>query len=717
MKKKASRIKDRSKRQKPYTSIKTRATREKPYLLKGVLKRHSEGFGFVIPEDRGHPDIYIPSTQVGSALSEDQVEVLVYKKRNSQERNSRKVVGLIKSILKRDREFITGFVEFNRDQAFIARHNLDFSQALPLQCPKDKTFKEGDYVKARILYKSRLKDLDLYSGFPFQIELSDNLGSLSHSASDDRKRIMAEYDLPFDFSKEVLDQARSLPNEVKERDYQDRKDLRSKSFITIDGASAQDFDDAILVEKKADIYKLYVAIADVSYYVEEGSSLDQSAFERGNSSYFPDFCIPMLPEKLSNELCSLKENEDRLVMVQEMSFNLKGELVQSQLYPSVIRSQKRLTYTQVQNLLDSFKKTRPSSSHQAEIQEGSSYIDSLKLAQSLTQVLIQKHKRNEGFDLDIPETLIILDSKGEAKDLVRETRLFSHKMIEHFMLACNQAVSVFLTQRQAPFIYRVHESPKKTQLAVLEMFAKSLSFSKAVQSRKEILSFLNQHKNHERKHLIHKLFLRSMSQARYSSFNKGHYGLNFKLYTHFTSPIRRYSDLIVHRLVKEVLHQDHLKLSEKNNSKNLKKTKSFKNKKASLSQKSKIIQDELEKKASWLSTREQKSVKAERRIKNIKSARFLKTFVGETRSGFISSITSFGAFITLEDFFVEGLVRFRELKGFWEADEMGLKAENKRTNYQIKFGDPVKVLVQAVCVETGQIDLKIQTHKEKKLSY
>ena len=840
---------------------KNRVLREKPYLVKGIIKRHSEGFGFVIPEDKEHSDIYIPSTQIGSALSQDKVEVLVYKTRGP-----RAVVGLVQSILKRDKIFVTGFIEIKRDQVFITRHNLGFSQSLPLTYSKFKKFKEGDYVRARILYQTQdlepskkqkrttkqlalqdskaskkqrrttkqpvlnEKDLDFESSvFPFQIELSDNLGSMSGSAKEDRKRVMAEYELAFDFNEEVEQQANSFPNEVRKKDFEERKDLREKAFITIDGETAKDFDDAILVEKKAGGYKLYVAIADVSYYVTEGSPLDESAFQRGNSTYFPDFCIPMLPEKLSNGLCSLKEQEDRLVMVQEMDFDLKGGLVQSQVYPSVIRSKKRLTYNQVESFLEedsrksedtqlksssqvesfleedsrksedtqlkatsqvesfseedsrksedtqlkatsqieSFSEedsrksedTQLKSSSQVESfseedsrksedtqlkatsqvesvsEEGKfsqselkkgirtpnnpDYFESLKHAKSLTQILIQKHKRNQGFDLDIPETRVILDNEGETTSLLKEKRLFSHKMIEHFMLACNQAVSFFLEQYHVPFIYRVHESPKKTKLMSLEMFAKSLSFSKSVKSREEILYFLNHHIDHKRVHLIHKLFLRSMSQARYSGFNQGHYGLNYKLYTHFTSPIRRYSDLLIHRLVKKTLdHKVQLTPSHKEGEgfaldqmtqKKKRKNQKFKSK-ALLVNKQKRTQEELEKKASWLSAREQKSVKAERRIKDIKLARYLKAHVGETCLGFVSSVVPFGMFITLEDFFVEGLVRFQDMKGYWELDELGLRVVNRKTNYQIKFGDSVEVLVKSACPETGQIDLKLERH-------
>ncbi|MBC6416147.1 MAG: VacB/RNase II family 3'-5' exoribonuclease [Bdellovibrionales bacterium] len=686
-------------------------SKKSSYLLRGILKRHPDGFGFVIPEDSKHPDIYIPLTQIGSALNNDQVDVLVYEKKK---KSTRAFTGYIQAIVKRDREHVVGFFEFQKNRAFLVRHNLGFSQALPLICPKKIPVKAGDFIKARILFhekpfmqlgkrlkksqkhvKGFEKNLKILRSaslnqkssesqktldFPFKIELIKNLGSLSFSAKDDIKRIMAEYDLPFEFPSEVLNSLKALPKTVRKKDYDDRKDLRSKPFVTIDGATAQDFDDAIYVEKHPNFYKLYVAIADVSYYVQENSPLDQCAFERGNSYYFPNFCIPMLPEKLSHDLCSLKEKEDRLVMVQEIDFNFQGQIIQKDIYPSVIKSQKRLTYGQVQDLLDKECFSEP-------------YRNSLKQSKALAQILIQKHKRKLGFDLEIPETLVLVNEEGEPEDILKEARLFSHKMIEQFMLACNQVVSAFLEKHNISFTYRIHEAPEKDKLATLEKFARSLSFLKSFKSRKNILHFLNQYKNHSKISLIHKLFLRSMSQARYSSFNKGHYGLNFKSYTHFTSPIRRYNDLLIHRLVKKVLNQ---------------KSGQFKGN---------LLQKELEKKAVYLSAREQKSVKAERKIKDIKSARFLKSYVGDCLSGSISSLTPFGIFITLKDFFVEGLIRYQDMKGFWETDETCLFAKNRKTGFKIQMGDSVDVLIKASHIQKGQIDLKLLNHKGKEFFY
>ncbi|MCY4322013.1 MAG: ribonuclease R [Bdellovibrionaceae bacterium] len=679
--------------------------------IEGILKRHPDGFGFVIPDDKNHPDIYIPSTKIGSALTNDRVEVLVYKKKRG---STNAYFGFIQNILKRNKEYVVGTVEIKNNQVFIINHNLSFFHAISLSNPKKILFKKGDYVKAKIKFPNikslKKKTRFLKQDFFFKADLSENLGSISDSAKDDVKRIMSEYDIPFDFPSVVLKSANQLPENVRKKDYFDRKDLRQKAFVTIDGATAQDFDDAIFVERHKAFYRLYVAIADVSYYVKEDSELDRSALERGNSSYFPNFCSPMLPEKLSNDLCSLKEGEDRLVMVQEMDFDFQGEMKSSSLYSAVIKSHKRLNYGQTQEILDQFFNVKEFPEKESDSK--TDYFESLKQAQKLAQILIQKHIKELGFDLEIPETLIVLDQYGEPQDILKEQRLFSHKMIEHFMLSANKAVSAFLEKKQMPLIYRIHESPDPDKLKILQKFSKVLGFSKSLSSRKNFIQFLNQHKNHEKSSLLYKLTLRSMAQARYSAFNKGHYGLNFKSYTHFTSPIRRYCDLQIHRLIKKALGE-----GKAQNNLNIK----FQvKKKLKLSTKDSVKNyfiKELDKQASFISSREQNSVKAERKIKDIKSARFLKKYIGENLKGSVSSITNFGLFISLNTFFVEGLVRYQDMKGFWEIDEFQIYAKNKRSGYLIQLGDEVEVLVTACNVQTGQIDLQLLSHKGKVFNF
>ena len=684
--------------------------------IEGILKRHPDGFGFVIPDDKSHPDIYIPSAKIGSALTNDRVEALVYQKRKGGDRS---YYGSITNILKRDKKFVVGVFDNSKNQACLSSHNLDFLAVVPLSNPKKISVKKGDYVKAKIQFQKfssfKQKTRFLKQDSFLTAELSENLGSVGSSAKDDVKRIMAEYDIPFDFSSSVLKEVSRLPDQVREKDFSDRIDLRQKAFVTIDGAAAMDFDDAVFVERHKSFYRLYAAIADVSYYVQEDSELDKSAFERGNSSYFPRFCSPMLPEKLSNHLCSLKEGEDRLVMVQEMDFDFQGERKRSKLYPSVIKSQKRLTYGQAQELLDQFSSVPPAANGAGSFSKGltleepalrsasqSGYALSLKHAKELAQILIKKHVEELAFDLDIPETLILVDSQGEPKDILKDQRLFSHKMIEQFMLSANKAVSAFLEKKKQPLMYRIHESPDPDKLKILEKFSQALGFSKPLKSRKNFVQFLSRYKNHEKSSLIYKLTLRSLSQARYSAFNKGHYGLNFKSYTHFTSPIRRYCDLQIHRLIKQALAGDSpQKLSPYERKADMKKDlKPY-------------FEKDLEQKAGFISAREQNSVKAERRIKDIKSARFLKKYVGESLEGSVSSVTGFGLFISLKAFFVEGLVRYQDMRGFWEADEFQLFAKNKHSSYRIQLGDEVEVLVTACHSQTGQVDFKLLSHKGK----
>ena len=633
-------------------------------LLEGVLKRHPEGFGFFIPDDKNHPDVYIPSGKIGSALTNDRVRVLIQPKRG---RRPQSFYGSVHTVLKREKEFVVGSFKIKLDQMVIRNHNLTCSMDIPVSNPKKIPVKEEDCVKARIRFSPKAKPF-------FRGELTANFGRISSSAKDDVKRIMADYNIPFDFPEEVLKEVEGLPDEVREKDCFDRTDLRDKAFVTIDGATAQDFDDAICVEKHSQSCRLYVAIADVSYYVQEDSSLDKEAFERGNSSYFPGFCSPMLPEKLSNDLCSLKPDVSRLAMVQEMDFDFQGELIKAKVYPAVIKSQKRLTYGQAQDVLDGLSSLK------------GEYLESLKSAQSLAQILLKQHNKGQAFNLDIPESLVLVDERGETQSIIKEKRLFSHLMIEQFMLSANKAVSAFLEKRKTPLLYRIHESPEEDKLKNLQKFSKMLGFSQSFKSRKNFFRFLNQYESHKRIELIHKLVLRSLSQARYSAFNKGHYGLNFSSYTHFTSPIRRYCDLLIHRLIKRAL----------SNSGDVKPV---------------FSQKEMEKKAVFISQKEQNSVKAERRITDIKKARFLKQHVGKSFSGYVSSISSFGLFVTLRNFEAEGLIRFQDLPGFWETDEFQLYAKNKRNAYQIRFGDEVEVLICASNVSTGNVDMRLLSHK------
>ena len=629
-------------------------------ILQGTIKKHPEGFGFVIPDDNSHPDIYVPSTLINSAFTNDIVTVSVQRRKGEPD----KFYGAVESIVKRHKEFAVGVYEIIDDTEVIQKHNISCNKPIIVQNPNSIPISERDYIKVKITqYPDNRNDL---IG-----EVVKNLGPITSSAQDDIKRTLSEYDIPLDFPDEVLEELNQIPDTVREEDFADRKDLRDKNFVTIDNKTAKDFDDAIYVEKQDFGYRLFVAIADVSYYVKENSLLDKESFARGNSTYLPDFCVPMLPEKLSNELCSLNPLQTRLVMVSELDYDFKGDVITSQTYPSVIISKKRLTYDEVENMLNGT----------LEFEEG---LEFLKSAQDLAKILMKEHYKTGALNLEIEETTIVINDLGEPIDFIKEKRLFSHQLIEQFMLAANKSISAFLEKNKIPLMYRIHEDPKEDKLKHLETFSKTLGHLENLDSRKNIISFLSKYKDHEKSPIINKLVLQSLSQARYSAYNKGHYGLNFKSYTHFTSPIRRYCDLMIHRFIKQAIDKsDQSCLNEK----------------------------EIEEQALSISGREQNSVKAERQVKDIKKARFLSQHLGENFSGVISSITSFGIFISLKDFDVEGLIRLRELPEHWIVDEINLSMTAKGSGYTMKFGDEVEIQVVATNPLAGNIDFELLTHK------
>ncbi len=659
----------------------------KKTILQGVIRRHPDGFGFLIPDDSSHPDVFIPSGGIGSAMTNDRVEISVQKRRG----RGNLYFGAVEAVLKRFREFAAGPYESLRGgegesaggggsaeswAGALFSHNLSGGQAIMVSNPRGLAVKQGDWIRAQITSWPE-------EGRPFAGEITENLGAISSSAADDCKRVLAERDIPFEFPEDVRREAALIPDEVQESDFSGRKDLRGKSFVTIDGADAKDFDDAIYAEARPFGFRLWTAIADVSHYVAEGSALDKEAFERGNSSYLPGFCAPMLPEKLSNGLCSLNPGRARLAMIGEMDFSSKGRMIRSELYPGVIKSRRRLTYGEAQEMLDGFRPMKGPDG------EGLSF---LKEAERLARLLCKKTSRGGALDLDIPETVVIVSQKGEPADLLRERRLFTHKMIEQFMLAANTAASAFLEKNRLPLMYRIHEGPKKEKLLQLEAFSRTLGFARPLDSRKRLIQFLAGFQDHSKKALISRLVLRALSQARYSAKNLGHYGLNFKSYTHFTSPIRRYCDLVIHRQIKQALAGREKPPGRRGPG-----------------------PEEMEKTAAFISHREQNAVKAERQAKDIKKARFLAPYMGRKFSGVISSVTSFGLFAALDDFDVEGLARFRELPGQWIADEVNLRAVSKRSGFTLKFGDKVEVQLAAARPLSGELDFKLISHEGRPL--
>ena len=495
----------------------------------------------------------------------------------------------------------------------------------------------------------------------------------------DNESFLKEYKIPHVFKSKKLENL-----VVSEKDLEKREDLTSLPFVTIDGLQAKDYDDAIYVESTKTGWVLYVSIADVDFYVKEGTPLDQEAFERGNSTYFPDFVSPMLPFYLSQDLCSLNPHERRLTMTAQLFLDSKGNIEKSLFYESYIVNHARLTYEQAQDIID----------QKQSFDLPSDLVESVQKASQLAKILFEKRIKEGSLNLDIPETEIKLDAKGNPIDIFQFKRLFSHQVIEEMMLACNKAVGEFLNQKKIPSIYRLHDVPETENIDHLKKFIKSID-SSLIPDKKEntsqisfqqyLSNLIQNTKNHPQKNILHHLVLRSLPQACYGSYNRGHFGLGFEFYTHFTSPIRRYSDLIVHRILKNVLG-------------------------ISKQQKTK---DELEKQAQWLTQCEQRSMQAERKIESIKKAQFMSQYLGEEFQGMISSITQFGFFVTLNKFDVDGLIHVRSLKGRWNFIPSQLLLRGQSSGYKFKQGDVVLVQVASTFQEKGQIDFKLLQHNQK----
>ena len=526
---------------------------------------------------------------------------------------------------------------------------------------KANFFKKGRKKKSVYKSKTRLQSKET---------LPDNL------------RALQMFGIPYEFhSKGPEDK------EPCEKDFENRKDLRNFPFVTIDGVTAKDFDDSIYVKEDKKGWRVFVSIADVSFYIKENTDLDREAYLRGNSTYFPGFVAPMLPHYISQGLCSLNPKKNRLSMTVEMVFDTKGRIKKTDFYESVIQSQARLTYEKAQKIIE------------GKNVESSQIQKSIISAARLAQVLMDRRFSRGALNLDLPETEVILDSKGSPVDIVQQSRLFSHKLIEELMLSCNLAVAHFLKQKKQTFIYRIHEPPFKKDLSHLDQLLKAMDpeiqllgkesfFKKKKSSAQKLSSLIEKTKNHPKKEIMHFMVLRALSQARYSAYNKGHFGLQFENYAHFTSPIRRYSDLIVHRILKKVL-----KLEKKGRGASVK---------------------EMEKKAHFLSECESRSVKAERYLESVQKAQFMSQYEGRKFSGVISSVVKFGFFVTLEEYNVDGLVHLNNLGGRWKFHPVKLFLKEVFSEEEFQQGDEVLIQVRGVNVEEGQVDFNLIEHNHKK---
>ena len=631
-------------------------------LIVGRVKTHPDGYGFVIPEAEGEEDIFISPRNLKEAMHGDRVVARIesIRKKGKEgsvirilERKTRKVVG--KFMRAKNYSYIIPEDERILQEVFIPEGET--KRARPNQIVVAEI---TQYPTERARPEGRITHI---LGYPDDPEIEPQI-------------IIHKYDLPDRFTSAALKEALNLPPIPSLHECRGRVDLRGIPTFTIDGENARDFDDAVSIEREREGgVKLYVSISDVSHYVGEETVLDNEAYIRGTSVYFPDRAIPMFPPELSNEICCLQPRLDRLTLTAELRYDGSGERREVRFYPSVIRSNERLTYTWVRKILVD---------GETELREKfSPLLPSLDLMADLCQKLRRKRIERGTIDFDLPEPEVILNLQGETEDIIRAERSLAHQIIEEFMIAANEAVAHFMEEKGFPFIYRIHEPPKQEAMDEFRRFISHFGYKirkEPGHSPKEIQRVLSDVKGRPEERVVNEILLRSMKWAKYSAKNLGHFGLASDGYTHFTSPIRRYPDLMVHRFLKKVLSGEEMKIPE----------------------------EVLANKADHLSNRERVAMEAEREILGRYRVRFMKDKIGEEFEGVISGVTAFGFFVELKDIFVEGLVRVTSLHDdYYQYHEKKYCLVGERTHKTFRIGDEVRVRVDRVDVERRHIDFGI----------
>ncbi len=644
----------------------------------GIYRKNQKGFGFVKIEDQ-EDEIYIAKENSKNALNGDRVLIEIIEEKNKVKKAEGKVV----KILKHEKDTIVGRFENNKNFGFVVPDDKNFGT--------DIFISKKNFGKARNNHKVLVK-ITKYpeKGKKAEGKIIEVLGNVNE-AGVDMLSLIKEHKLPSTFPEPVVEEAKKCGNQIDENDIANRRDLRKDIIFTIDGEDAKDLDDAVKVTKLENgNYKLDVHIADVSYYVKPNSLLDQEALLRGTSIYMLGRVIPMLPRELSNGICSLNAGEDRFTLSCSMEINPKGEVISSDVYKAVINVTERMTYTNVQKILDYLNTEKQDVSNDIEkmelkaqdnedeevINRYKPYFSEFKLMEELA--LILKHKRLEqGYlNLDIPESKIELDIDGRVTNIKKYETTFANEIIEQFMLTANETIAEKFFWLDAPFIYRVHEKPDYEKVQELNKFL--FNFGLKIKANKdniypkEFAKILEEVQGKEEEKVVSNLVLRTLKVARYEAINEGHFGIASKYYCHFTSPIRRYPDLFIHRIISKYL-EDNYDVEET------------------------FVEEykkQAEERAKQSSERESIATKVERESEDIKKAEYMESRIGEEYEGIISSVTSFGIFVELENT-VEGLIRFDDLGDeyfIYDEDRKMLIGEHTRTTY--KIGDKINIRVK-----------------------
>lgn len=632
--------------------------------LIGEFTAHQKGFGFVTIEGESE-DVFIPAEYVNGAMHMDTVEIAVMQKNTGRRRE-----GKILSIVERGIKQLVCTYEASENFGFAVPDNVRFGSDIFIPRERSKGAVSGHKVIVQIT------DYGKKNRKP-EGRVVEILGHADEPGTDILS-IIRGYELPETFSEKIMHQVENVAKEVSDADIQGRKDLRDCIMITIDGEDAKDLDDAVSLNMDGENYVLGVHIADVSNYVQEHSALDVEALKRGTSVYLVDRVIPMLPKALSNGICSLNEQQDRLALSCVMTINKKGEVIDHYIAESVIRTNYRMTYTAVKQILDE---------HDAELLEKyQEIIPMLEQMKELAVILRKKRMKRGSIDFDFPETKVILDDKGRPVEIKPYDRNVATKIIEEFMLIANETVAEEYFWRDIPFVYRTHDKPDEEKISRLSTFINNFGYTLHLGNEevhpKELQKLLSKVDGTDEEALISRLTLRSMKQARYSTGCTGHFGLAAKYYCHFTSPIRRYPDLQIHRIIKDNLR----------NRMNDAKKKHYAD-----------ILDEVSKQSS---STERRAEEAERETVKLKKCEYMQQHIGEEYEGVISSVTEWGFFVELPNT-VEGLVRVTDLiDDYYEFYEDTYELVGNVTNRRYKLGQKVKVVVDSTDKMMRTVDFK-----------
>ena len=635
---------------------------EKIHAITGTVQGHPDGFGFLVPDDKmKHPDdLFLGPREMAQVMHGDRVMVRM----SGLDRKGRPE-GKIVEVLERSTKSLVGRVVQGQGVTIVAAEDKRINQDILIPYHLDMGAKPGQVVMVELTAQPSpgahpmgkvVQILGNYADSGMEIEIA-----------------LRKHKLPHEFTPAAIHQAESIPKLVQAADYQGRIDLREMSLITIDGETARDFDDAVYAEPQGKGWRLVVAIADVSFYVKPDDALDKEAFERGNSVYFPRRVIPMLPEALSNGLCSLNPDLERLCMICDMQIDALGIVNSYKFYPSVMRSKARMTYTKVADMLEN---------PQGELaKEYANIMPHVQNLYSLFKLMLVQREKRGAIEFETTETLMIFDDNGKIERIVPTGRNDAHKLIEECMLAANVCAADFLHSHEHVALYRVHEGPTPEKLEALRTFMAEVGFGVTGGDKphaKDYSKLMDQIKTRPDAQLLQTVLLRSMQQAVYSPDNVGHFGLAYEAYTHFTSPIRRYPDLLIHRAIKAVVSGEKYKAKDWNNL------------------------------GVHCSMTERRADEATRDVNNWLKCYYMQDKIGEVYQGTIAGVTSFGVFVALDGVYVEGLVHVTELgNDYFNFDKARHEMLGERTGARFRLGDRLTVKVARVDLETSKIDFTL----------